>query len=677
LSLTDTDGSVGWLNYGPSFTNYDKFEHTLLGWADGKEPIDSNLISTIHISSNNSVVPEVDIPVRIYHNNEYPLGIFLDPPSLAPGDTANIMLMQRVQEYGEFLDGEAEYEPFPDEQEFDIYIEEGNEFGLLYSTTENTTGTEFFGSGDFKFIANEDVELNELCVIKAYTTIEGEDTGIGVSSAGLSNRSLSKAAAKEEKNPSTVDFVFGSETTRDIVGLGYVIVGNDSLDHFKISIIPDTLEVKDTLAFTELAKLTIQAMDSDSAAIELDSTKLLKIEVTTNTDYGTFLKPNGDTLRTTPTEPVVLENITYADAKNGKVKFAAVKANPDSIVKCNIKVTLQEDTTKHGEQESVVLEQTLKIVMEGEYEVEPIITGRTYDPEHDTYLDYIDEDNRRSFRVSFTRGGKTIKKHEIRLRTNYVDGSGGHDHTTPRRPDSAFSYEREINDVITQQDIPTERARRQNYGSFYSYSSGETLNNDSLKGMIYERAKQDTNGMFEYIASIWGDTMKVYLESLENKLLKDSISIVERIPDLVQLDENSDYYELVGSPLNNTNTNDPCRPPESLTSLHNINHFGTQALLTAIQNIATEYNTLHPNKKLRINDMSIEYGGKFDISNNWRGGHSSHRLGTNADIGFTVINENNNCLDVNREDLRIIIKKFSSKNPYKEGDHYHIYVNFE
>lgn len=206
-------------------------------------------------------------------------------------------------------------------------------------------------------------------------------------------------------------------------------------------------------------------------------------------------------------------------------------------------------------------------------------------------------------------------------------------------------------------------------------SSCTTFNTDSLHGMIYIQSRQDTNRRFEYVASIWGDTMKVYLEFMENELLKDSVKIVEKMPNLIQLNEDSSYYELVGSQLNNSSTNDPCRTLASLTSEHNINHFGKNSLIVAIQNIAREYNSLHPNQRLRINDMSIEFGGKFDISNNWRGGHATHRIGTNADIGFTGVDENGNCVNLNNKDLKAIIKKYSSREPYREGSHYHIYVN--
>ncbi len=73
--------------------------------------------------------------------------------------------------------------------------------------------------------------------------------------------------------------------------------------------------------------------------------------------------------------------------------------------------------------------------------------------------------------------------------------------------------------------------------------------------------------------------------------------------------------------------------------------------------------------------ISLPYGGKFDVFNNWRGSHASHRIGTNADIGFTGVDENGNCINLNKSDLREIITSNSSKAPIKEGDHYHIFVN--
>ncbi|MEJ2054205.1 MAG: hypothetical protein P8X42_09820, partial [Calditrichaceae bacterium] len=101
-------------------------------------------------------------------------------------------------------------------------------------------------------------------------------------------------------------------------GIGEILITNpDSLDHFDLKIVPDTLAKQDTIAFTESAKLIVQAKDKDNKDINLDENKLLKFSVNSNVRYGTFINKNGDTLRTTP---VVLNDIEYRDAKAGLIK---------------------------------------------------------------------------------------------------------------------------------------------------------------------------------------------------------------------------------------------------------------------------------------------------------------------------------------------------------------------
>ncbi|MEW5800286.1 MAG: hypothetical protein AB1728_14905, partial [Bacteroidota bacterium] len=141
-----------------------------------------------------------------------------------------------------------------------------------------------------------------------------------------------------------------------------VVFPDTIFDHFKV-----TFE-RDTAAFTESGKIYVQAQDKDSNDVELAADKLVTFTITTNTEYGTFIDQNGDTLKATP---VQLEHIPYGDAKAGLIQFAAVKKNPVDPVLCNVKVELESDPSKTGEEEIPVVEQTLRIVMEGERKVEP------------------------------------------------------------------------------------------------------------------------------------------------------------------------------------------------------------------------------------------------------------------------------------------------------------------
>lgn len=86
-------------------------------------------------------------------------------------------------------------------------------------------------------------------------------------------------------------------------------------------------------------------------------------------------------------------------------------------------------------------------------------------------------------------------------------------------------------------------------------------------------------------------------------------------------------YELVGS-----------------TPTHPNNHYGKLNNITSLQNIAREYKTAFPkDTNLLYNDMSLTWGGLFDIDDNWQSvprGHKEHRLGNHVDIQMTTIPSN-------------------------------------
>jgi hypothetical protein len=300
-------------------------------------------------------------------------------------------------------------------------------------------------------------------------------------------------------------------------------------------------------------------------------------------------------------------------------------------------VTLQSDPSKKGEKEIVVLEQTLKIVMEGERAVEPVIPPTTVNAPR--------AGNRKEFTVRLTRGGKGVPNHPFRLTTEYVDRSGGHDHLTPVRAVS-----------------------RENYGHFILRRT------NTHHDRPYEGQTQ-TNGteVMDYVASIFGDRMTIRVDSRQNSLLWDTVSVVERVPGLMELGAGQ-HYELVGAPQNHTGTNDACRFPPP-TSQHTRNHYGTAALIGAIQNIAAAYDSLNPGIRLRINDMSLEFGGLFDKDNNWQVPHGEHRIGRNADVSFSGLSSANRCVGLSRRQLLNAISDFTAGPTLTEGNHYHIRVN--
>ncbi len=91
------------------------------------------------------------------------------------------------------------------------------------------------------------------------------------------------------------------------------------------------------------------------------------------------------------------------------------------------------------------------------------------------------------------------------------------------------------------------------------------------------------------------------------------------------------------------------------TDKHPEGIYGTQKTLTRLQAISGAYLEA-TGRKLSINDLSLPWGGLFDLCGTWNpadkcgtpphGGHSTHRLGTDADINRTDGGgEKTDCLD--------------------------------
>jgi len=140
-----------------------------------------------------------------------------------------------------------------------------------------------------------------------------------------------------------------------------------------------------------------------------------------------------------------------------------------------------------------------------------------------------------------------------------------------------------------------------------------------------------------------------------------------RVPGLGSLGGGLNYV-LVGTP----DANDACRPVPP-ASIHYQTHNGSPKLNRAVRKIADEYAYLYPGIKLRVNDMSLKFGGVLDVNNNWRQPHKTHRKGTNADIGFNGLDENNRCVELNQIKLLEIIRAQTNRKPYEHSNHYHIY----
>jgi hypothetical protein len=72
---------------------------------------------------------------------------------------------------------------------------------------------------------------------------------------------------------------------------------------------------------------------------------------------------------------------------------------------------------------------------------------------------------------------------------------------------------------------------------------------------------------------------------------------------------------------------------------HPNNHYFSQAAVDDLVKAANEFAKAKWNTTgtMRLNDMSLEWGGLFDINGNWKTPHSLHRVGKSVDVENLVM----------------------------------------
>jgi hypothetical protein len=359
--------------------------------------------------------------------------------------------------------------------------------------------------------------------------------------------------------------------------LGNVVIVKDSLDHFEVKVMPDTAATKDTVAFTEGAKLVIQAKDKENKNVELDVNSLLKFSLLTNEEYGTFINANNDTLRTTP---VQLTDVKYSDAKDGKIKFAAVKKNPDSLVTCRIRIELQNDAKKKGDTAIVVVGKHIKLTVQHTV-LKPLGDSDNKGPKTARVIDYSKV---KSDTVTISvrmPNGDPVPDYPFTLSAYVRPNSGGHDHTD-NRPTGKFIH-----------------------------------STDTVK-TFSDKTGSDGTAKYKYLCSGIGGIDSLYVKGKTDKDTSTTI-ILLKMGDFEELTA-GEHYLLVGS-----------------TDDHIKNHFGRDGTITRLKEIA---DSVYAKFAVRIqyNDMSLIYGGPFDCrsDHHWNTPHQNHREGTNVDVRPTI-----------------------------------------
>jgi hypothetical protein len=181
--------------------------------------------------------------------------------------------------------------------------------------------------------------------------------------------------------------------------------------------------------------------------------------------------------------------------------------------------------------------------------------------------------------------------------------------------------------------------------------------------LVAVQAKTESDGKkeFTYLSSGIGGIDSIFVKGTTDKDTASAV-IVLKLGDLEDLTDGN-HYDLVGE-----------YGETDVTSRHRRNHYGKVDLIKKVKALA---DTIYADKKyeLRINDMSLQLGGPFDIYNNWDTPHQKHRQGVSADIDDYVVKENGKSISITKDQLSFWLKKVSKDASIgDEGNHFHLTV---
>ncbi len=207
--------------------------------------------------------------------------------------------------------------------------------------------------------------------------------------------------------------------------------------------------------------------------------------------------------------------------------------------------------------------------------------------EKDTVLPLISKSNNynKSYLfVELRKGYREMKgfSDSVKFEVFAVDSSGGHDHN----------------------------GNRNSYAGKLDFYTGMTDSSGRLTNI--------------YTAGEFGGIEKIVVYLADDTTLRDTAEIVVAIPGLALLPESPYYLKVGGTKYHHG--------PPRYQDDHN--HWGQSYLIDAIYAIALNY-VDEGGEVILINDISLPYGGLFDINGNWVVPHSTHRTGQNADIEGT------------------------------------------
>jgi hypothetical protein len=357
---------------------------------------------------------------------------------------------------------------------------------------------------------------------------------------------------------------------------------------FRLTFTPDTMKYSDT------SKIFVAAIDSNGQLVSIPDTTLLSFSIDSVDTYnwGGFIDPSGNFV------PSPLQNVSYGNARIGKVLFLS-----NGLV-----------DTVGGLSPAYVRATTAQRVGIG-----PIYLGTVT-------LRYDGLDSADVFpHLPHNRNNSTDKRDTLDLKLYSRWGSSNA---------SAKNIIVKIGPpVLVDSGGHTHGGVRPR--SKYQAKNGAVWTNplDSLQQAT------DSSGtlVLRYFASEFGgiDLVKA-LQVWTGIQIGPETHAFKKIRTKVQglrpLSSNAHFVKVGGT----CNHHGPrvdgsypdCRTPDE-------DHYGDSLLVSYIPSIADSFASKYPNKSIEVNDMSLKYGGKFDINGTWLAdslNHAEHKLGVNADL---------------------------------------------
>lgn len=211
-----------------------------------------------------------------------------------------------------------------------------------------------------------------------------------------------------------------------------------------------------------------------------------------------------------------------------------------------------------------------------------------------------------------------------------------------------------VRDICTQQPVPD--ATIQFEYEAVQRSGGHSHDDPARPKGLFERVTDPTqpNGTISYQytapeASGQIDVNLVVTTQDGRTYMPPGFHISVKVDGLVAVPMN-DRYDLIGG---------------GADFIHQDNHYVIPDFKNVLIALAKDYSDKHPGKKLQYNDMSLIYGGVFDLNGNWRDPHKGHNFGINADL---------DSLPVDKEKRSELVQLAWDNNMgvLSEGSHWHL-----